>query len=176
MLIFFHNFCLCFWLIFRIKNDWEAWRIQVCRSGGAIQFQLWWQCPWDELSPIFPFPFLTVTECSEMKTLVLLPEVVVPELVLLSHSSIWLSNLNSTRRCGKATNAWENKPRTWTLSKLGGDSSEQRCLMESKNKRDTITAAPTHILRGLMNWNWDIMLNRCHCMGQRAFSRFYLWQ
>lgn len=93
----------CFRMIFRIKDDWEARRIQVCRSGGAIQFQLWWQCPWDELSPLFPFPFLTVTECSEMKTLVLLPEVVVPELVLLSHSSIWLLNLNSTRRCGKAT-------------------------------------------------------------------------
>ncbi len=114
------HFWFCFRLIYRIKDDWEARRIQVCRSGGAIQFQLWWQRPWDELSPLFPFPFLTVTECSEMKTLVLLPEVVVPELVLLSHSSIWLSNLNSTRRCGKATNAWENKPRTWTLSKWGG--------------------------------------------------------
>lgn len=64
------EFWFCFQLIFRIKDDWEARRIQVCRSGGAIQFQLWWQRPWDELSPLFPFPFLTVTECSEMKTLV----------------------------------------------------------------------------------------------------------
>ncbi len=64
------HFWFCFQLISRIKDDWEARRIQVCRSGGAIQFQLWWQRPWDELSPLFPFPFLTVTECSEMKTLV----------------------------------------------------------------------------------------------------------
>lgn len=93
---------LLFPIVFRIKDDREARRIQVHSSRGAIQFQLWWQRPWDELSPLFPFPFLTVTECSEMKTLVLLPEVVVPELVLL------LSLFNLTIKFKQHQKTWES--------------------------------------------------------------------
>lgn len=53
----------------RIKNDWEARRIQVHSPGGANQLQFRRQCSRNELKPL-SFSY-SVTDCSEVKKLVL---------------------------------------------------------------------------------------------------------
>lgn len=119
----------------RIKDDREARGLQIHGSSGAIHFQLWRQCPRNELRHPFYSPFLPC----DWFVVKWKKACVVPSSngsrTGSSHSLFNLTiNLDSTRRRGKATkcNQWlgkkkkhhelsrdKKKKKLWTMLSYG---------------------------------------------------------